>query len=215
MAENDTRIIMTAFTLPPPILIHVDIWHMGNLNGAWKMDAFSVVSNVTGIVPVLTYHHAGYRCMRQISGNYRAHFNQSTWQAWNARGHPRLLRIIVGRMIISQGSRGWKPIAPFSGERASDRSSNTAKSHICHPYLPCIRPLSSKFLYSTARKSLSLSHLSTLRLSSISFQVSRTRYLLPIFSPFSTDSVNCRSSVEERKKKRKKKNKYIFILFFI
>lgn len=161
MAENDTRIIMTAFTLPPPILIHVDIWHMGNLNGAWKMDAFSVVSNVTGIVPVLTYHHAGYRCMRQISGNYRAHFNQSTWQAWNARGHPRLLRIIVGRMIISQGSRGWKPIAPFSGERASDRSSNTAKSHICHPYLPCIRPLSSKFLYSTARKSLSLSSLNS------------------------------------------------------
>ena len=79
-------------------------------------------------------HHGGYRCMRQISGNYRAHFNQSTWQAWNTRGHPRLLRIIVGRMIISQGSRGWKPIAPFSGERASDRSSNTAKSHICHPY---------------------------------------------------------------------------------
>lgn len=105
MAENDTRIIVTAFTLPP-IPIYVDIWHMGNLNGAWKMDAFSVVSNVTGIVPVLTYHHGGYRCMRQISGNYRAHFNQSTWQAWNTRDHPRLLRIIVGRMIISQGSRG-------------------------------------------------------------------------------------------------------------
>lgn len=153
MAENDTRIIVTAFTLPP-IPIYVDIWHMGNLNGAWKMDAFSVVSNVTGIVPVLTYHHGGYRCMRQISGNYRAHFNQSTWQAWNTRDHPRLLRIIVGRMIISQESRGWKPIAPFSGERASDRSSNTAKSHICHPF-PVFAPLSSKFLRSTARQSLS------------------------------------------------------------
>lgn len=160
MAENDTRIIVTAFTLPP-IPIYVDIWHMGNLNGAWKMDAFSVVSNVTGIVPVLTYHHGGYRCMRQISGNYRAHFNQSTWQAWNTRDHPRLLRIIVGRMIISQGSRGWKPIAPFSGERASDRSSNTAKSHICHPF-PVFAPLSSKFLRSSARQSLSALCLSSI-----------------------------------------------------
>lgn len=55
MAENDARIIVTAFILPS-IPIYVDIWHMGNLNGAWKMDAFSVVSNVTGNVPVLTYH---------------------------------------------------------------------------------------------------------------------------------------------------------------
>lgn len=215
MAENDTRIIMTAFTLPPPILIHVDIWHMGNLNGAWKMDAFSVVSNVTGIVPVLTYHHAGYRCMRQISGNYRAHFNQSTWQAWNARGHPRLLRIIVGRMIISQGSRGWKPIAPFSGERASDRSSNTAKSHICHPYLPCIRPLSSKFLYSTARKSLSLSLISQLSAFLPSLSKYRERDIYQSFRHSQPILSTVDHPLKKEKKKRKKKNKYIFILFFI
>lgn len=109
-------------------------------------------------------HHGGYRCMRQISGNYRAHFNQSTWQAWNTRGHPRLLRIIVGRMIISQGSRGWKPIAPFSGERASDRSSNTAKSHICHPY-----PVFALYLLNfSVQLRVNLSRISSaLRLSSI------------------------------------------------
>lgn len=109
-------------------------------------------------------HHGGYRCMRQISGNYRAHFNQSTWQAWNTRGHPRLLRIIVGRMIISQGSRGWKPIAPFSGERVSDRSSNTAKSHICHPY-----PVFALYLLNfSVQLRVNLSRISSaLRLSSI------------------------------------------------
>lgn len=140
-------------------------------------------------------HHGGYRCMRQISGNYRAHFNQSTWQAWNTRGHPRLLRIIVGRMIISQGSRGWKPIAPFSGERASDRSSNTAKSHICHPY-----PVFALYLLNFSvqlRVNLSRSppffHLS---------KHSRTRYLR-IFPRFSTRAYQLDPiDSSERKKKR-------------
>lgn len=140
-------------------------------------------------------HHGGYRCMRQISGNYRAHFNQSTWQAWNTRGHPRLLRIIVGRMIISQGSRGWKPIAPFSGERASDRSSNTAKSHICHPY-----PVFALYLLNFSvqlRVNLSRSppffHLS---------KYSRTRYLR-IFPRFSTRSYQL-DPIDSSEKKKKR-----------
>lgn len=143
-------------------------------------------------------HHGGYRCMRQISGNYRAHFNQSTWQAWNTRGHPRLLRIIVGRMIISQGSRGWKPIAPFSGERASDRSSNTAKSHICHPY-----PVFALYLLNFSvqlRVNLSRSppffHLS---------KYSRTRYLR-IFPRFSTRSYQLDPIDSSEKKKKNKDN---------
>lgn len=140
-------------------------------------------------------HHGGYRCMRQISGNYRAHFNQSTWQAWNTRGHPRLLRIIVGRMIISQGSRGWKPIAPFSGERASDRSSNTAKSHICHPY-----PVFALYLLNFSvqlRVNLSRSppffHLS---------KYSRTRYLR-IFPRFSTRAYQL-DPIDSSEKKKKR-----------
>lgn len=141
-------------------------------------------------------HHGGYRCMRQISGNYRAHFNQSTWQAWNTRGHPRLLRIIVGRMIISQGSRGWKPIAPFSGERASDRSSNTAKSHICHPY-----PVFALYLLNfSVQLRVNLSRISSaLRLSSI-FPSIFTNLSAILNSSLSTRSYRF---VGEKKKKNK------------
>lgn len=149
-------------------------------------------------LPVLTYHHGGYRCMRQISGNYRAHFNQSTWQAWNTRGHPRLLRIIVGRMIISRGSRGWKPIAPFSGERASDRSSNTAKSHICHPF-----PVFALYLLNfSVQLRANLSRISALRLSSIIPSIANA-----IFSNLSAILLLSNRSFVRRKKKKKKNNK--------
>lgn len=140
-------------------------------------------------------HHGGYRCMRQISGNYRAHFNQSTWQAWNTRGHPRLLRIIVGRMIISQGSRGWKPIAPFSGERASDRSSNTAKSHICHPY-----PVFALYLLNFSVQ-LRVNLSSALRLSSI-FPSIRERDIYESFCDSQLEPINSILSIRRREKKK-------------
>lgn len=147
-------------------------------------------------------HHGGYRCMRQISGNYRAHFNQSTWQAWNTRGHPRLLRIIVGRMIISQGSRGWKPIAPFSGERASDRSSNTAKSHICHPY-----PVFALYLLNfSVQLRVNLSRISSaLRLSSI-FPSIRERDIYESFRDSQLEPINSILSIRRREKKKNKDN---------
>lgn len=98
MAENDTRIIVTAFTLPP-IPIYVDIWHMGNLNGAWNMDAFSVVSNVTGpnVPPRRVQVYAANK--RKLPGAFQSehlasleHAGPSPFTPHNSRSYDNLAR---------------------------------------------------------------------------------------------------------------------------